>query len=139
MIVLDTNVISELDRPRPDQYLVDWFTRTELSDLYLCAPVIAEIAFGGYRVLFRDNSERYLKALHLRVNVTFVGRILDFSTEAALKHGEIRSKLELSGDQVSLVDTQIAAICLVTGAALATRNTKDFQGLGIVLINPFEG
>ncbi len=72
------------------------------------------------------------------LNETYVGRILPFDLDAALENGKLRSVREAAGKPIGLADAQIAAICLVHGATLATRNVRDFDGLGLKLVNPFE-
>ena len=138
MIVLDTNVISELGRSPSSTAVKDWFSVQELDDLYLCTPVISEIAFGADRVFLRDNSRKYQQQLDTLLNETYAGRILPFELDAALENGRLRSVREAAGRPIGLGDAQIAAICLVHGATLATRNVRDFDGLGLKLVNPFE-
>jgi toxin FitB len=96
------------------------------------------MAYGAQRVLLRDGSPRYQKALDILLKDAFVGRILAFDELAALENGRIRSIREAAGRPIALNDAQIAAICLVHGATLATRNVRDFEGLGLKLVNPFE-
>ena len=139
MIVLDTNVISEADRDGAHPNLRCWYDSCNIMDLFLCAPVVSEMAFGGYRVYERDGSRRYLDVIEKHVRSTFLGRILPYDAAIAMRHGELRRLLERSGRSISIQDTQIAAICLVHNATLATRNTRDFEGLGLKLVNPFEG
>lgn len=139
MIVLDTNVISEADRPNAHPNLRPWFDSYNILELYLCAPVVSEMAFGGFRVFERDGSRRYLDVLDRYVQSTFASRILPFDTSIAMLHGKLRQHLERTGRSISIQDTQIAAICLANNATLATRNTRDFEGLGLKFVNPFEG
>jgi toxin FitB len=138
MIVLDTNIISELGRYPSSLAVRDWYSAQKLDDLYLCTPVISEIAFGADRVFLRDNSRRYQNQLKSLLYETYVGRILPFDLDAALENGKLRSVREAAGKPIGLGDAQIAAICLVHGATLATRNVRDFDGLGLKLVNPFE-
>lgn len=139
MIVLDTNVISEADRPSTHPNLRKWYDSCDILQLYLCAPVVSEMAFGGFRVLERDGSRRYLDVIERHVQTTFAARILSFDTPVAMLHGKLRQHLERTGRSISIQDTQIAAICLANNATLATRNIRDFEGLGVKLVNPFEG
>jgi toxin FitB len=138
MIVLGTNIISELGRSPSSDSVRDWYRVQKLEDLYLCTPVISEIAFGANRVFLRDNSRKYQERLHVLINETYVGRILLFDMDAAMENGKLRSIREAAGRPIGLADAQIAAICLVHGATLATRNVRDFDGLGLKLVNPFE-
>jgi toxin FitB len=138
MIVLDTNIISELGRSPSSPAVRDWYGAQKMDDLYLCTPVISEIAFGADRVFLRDNSRRYQNRLNGLLYETYLGRILPFDLDAALENGKLRSIRKAAGKPIGLGDAQIAAICLVHGAALATRNVRDFEGLGLKLVNPFE-
>ena len=79
MIVLDTNVISEPDKPTPDTRVLRWLNEQRETVLYLTAPAIIELAGGGYRVLLRTGSSKYLDRLRLIVDREFSGRILGLS------------------------------------------------------------
>ena len=138
MIVLDTNVISELGRSRSSSAVKDWYAGQKLEDLYLCIPIISEIAFGANRVFLRDKSRKYHEQLEALLDETYLGRILPFDLTAALENGKLRSIREAAGRPIGIGDAQIAAICLVHGATLATRKVRDFEGLGLKLVNPFE-
>ena len=72
------------------------------------------------------------------INAEFRGRILPNDVASALKYGEIFARREAVGRPIGPMDAMIAAICLVHGATLATRNTRDFEGLDLKLVNPFE-
>ncbi len=138
MIVLDTNVISEVNRKNVLASVHQWYDSQDIGNLYLCATTIAEMAYGADRVFLRDRSKRYQLELGALVEGVFHGRILMFETRAAIRNGNIRSVREAAGRPMGLGDSQIAAICLVHGATLATRNVRDFEGLGLKLVNPFE-
>jgi predicted nucleic acid-binding protein len=69
---------------------------------------------------------------------TFKGRILPFDGEASVAAGRLRAERDRSGRPISIPDAMIAAICRVHGATLATRNVRDFDGLNLKLVNPFE-
>ena len=138
MIVLDTNVISELGRSHSSSAVKDWYAGQKLEDLYLCVPIISEIAFGANRVFLRDKTRKYHEQLEALLDETYFGRILPFDLIAALENGKLRSIREAVGRPIGIGDAMIAAICLVHGATLATRNVRDFEGLGLKLVNPFE-
>ncbi|WP_412064507.1 type II toxin-antitoxin system VapC family toxin [Rhizobium sp. SYY.PMSO] len=137
MIVLDTNVISELERPVPDQNVTIWMKARPSTEFYLCDIVVMEQSCGAERFLLRTQSDRYAKIFNALL-ASFHGRILRFDQNSAIETGRIRARRERSGHQISVQDAMIAAICLTNGATLATRNTKDFEGLDLKLINPFE-
>lgn len=138
MIVLDTNVISEPNKPRPDSGVLDWLNGLKRPEVYLTVPTVAELAGGGYRTLLKTGSRKYLDRLRLAVEGEFKDRILDFDLQASDAYGQIRAKRESVGKPIGQIDAMIAAICLVHGATLATRNVKDFEGLDLKLVNPFE-
>ncbi|MGZ9723119.1 type II toxin-antitoxin system VapC family toxin [Rhizobium miluonense] len=138
MIVLDTNVISELEKPVPDQDVTIWMKAQPSTELYLCDVVVMEQSYGAERFLLRTQSDRYARIFNTLLT-SFHGRILRFDQNSAIETGRIRARRDRTGHQISVQDAMIAAICLANGATLATRNTKDFEGLDLKLINPFEG
>lgn len=138
MIVLDTNVISETMRAKPDRRVVQWLDRQNPSNLYLCAPVLAEIFHGIARL---DASVRKTPLLDLcreMVAQVFHGRVLPLDAAAAEAYGSIVAQREAHGRPITVIDAMIAAIARSNNAELATRNTRDFTATGLKLINPFE-
>lgn len=138
MIVLDTNVVSESGKPSPSQHVLGWFTRQEPLSLFLCAPVVMELSYGTEKYLARTGSDRYLKNLVELTSDRFRGRILGFEGTVASVTGRLRADRDSKGRPISVQDAMIAAICLVHDATLATRNIRDFDGLDLRLVNPFE-
>lgn len=108
------------------------------DELRLCDIVLMEQAYGAERYRLKNGSDRYSQRLNNLI-VAYNGRVLPFDHTAAVLAGHLRAKREAAGRPVSVQDAMIAAICLSHAAMLATRNTKDFEGLDLVLINPFEG
>ena len=98
-----------------------------------------EQSFGAERFYLRTGSDRYILSFERLLAIQFRGRILDFSEGAPVLTGRLRAKRESAGWPISVQDAMIAAICLSHDATLATRNTKDFEGLDLKLVNPFEG
>ena len=106
--------------------------------MFLPMPVVSELAFGAYEHERKNNgSRRYHETLAAALSL-FDGNILPFRMEAAMKFGEISALRNGMGRPIMRLDAMIAAICLVHGATLATRNVRDFDGLGLKLVNPFE-
>lgn len=138
MIVLDTNVVSEASKPLPDPNVSAWFRKQDLLSLYMCGPVIMEQSFGAERFLSKTGSDRYVRVLDHLVAQQFARRIVEFSGSIPRLAGKLRAGRERAGRPISLCDAMIAAICLAHGATLATRNVRDFDGLDLKLINPFE-
>jgi predicted nucleic acid-binding protein len=99
--------------------------------------VLAELYFGAYLVQEGRRREHLLRSIAL-IRDDFVGRTLAFSEAAAERYGEITAARQLIGRRVETKDAMIAAICIVHGATLATRNVRDFDGLDLELVNPFE-
>jgi predicted nucleic acid-binding protein len=138
VIVLDTNVISEVSRPAPDKNVSAWFRNQDLADLYLCGPVVMEQSFGAERFLNKTGSDRHIRALDHLISKQFSGRIVEFAGSIPRLAGKLRAMRERIGRPISLSDAMIAAICLTHNATLATRNVRDFDGLDLRLVNPFE-
>jgi predicted nucleic acid-binding protein len=111
---------------------------TDRWQLYTTSISIAEIAYG-IALLPDGNRRQLLRAeFDLTIEQDFSGMILPFTIEAAEIYGTIRAYRKLSGRSIDVADAQIAAIAKVHGAAIATRNIKDFVDLGVELINPYE-
>ena len=139
MVVLDTNVVSEmmLDCPRPE--VLVWMDSRPARELFVTAVTEAEIrtgiAFlpeGARRRDLADAAERTLGSL-------FAGRVLPFDSNAARSYAEIAAGRRAAGRPISQSDCQIAAIARSRGMAVATRNVQDFSGTGIETIDPWAG
>jgi toxin FitB len=137
MILLDTNVVSETMRRDPSAAVIHWLDDQPRSDLYLCAPVLAEICYGIARLEESQRKRGLLHAYGQIIAEKFEGRILPFDTEAAEAYGELVAKLESDGRTVDVFDAMIAAIALSNAATLATRNTPHFANTGVMLVDPF--
>jgi len=137
MIVLDTNIVSELEKPRPDVLMQNWFASVEIRTTYLCGPVLMEKAYGAEKYRLKSESERYIESLS-RLRNEYIERILPLDDVASELAGRLRALRDSIGRPISVPDAMIAAICLVHGATLATRNVQDFDGLDLKLVNPFE-
>lgn len=138
MIVLDTNVISELFDGRADNGFFDWLDRHEAEELYITSIAIAELVFGIELLDEGKRKQSFRQKIDLIVE-DFEDRRLSFGDEAAYLYGALSAGRRKVGRAIETKDAMIAAICLQHGATLATRNTKDFQGLDLTLVNPFEG
>jgi toxin FitB len=139
MIVVDTNVISALTRNHPDKRVLHWIANGDPRDLYLCDMTIMELEFGAERYWIKHGSSKYRRFVAEFIEVEFRDNILGHDRRAFARAGRIRAQCEMDGRMLSPQDAMIAAICLQHGATLATRNTKDFEGLDLALVNPFEG
>lgn len=137
MIVLDTNVVSEFMTSVPAPPVLEWLNARDAGDLYLTTISIAEIRFGlrvmpdgQRRRLLTDRFEQFLA-------VAFPSRLLSFDEHAAAAYGELRGHRREIGRPMSVFDAQIAAIATTRDFAVATRNVRDFEDCGLVLIDPF--
>lgn len=137
MILVDTNVISEIMKVAPSEVVLDWLNDQKSTDLYISAITIGEIEYGlrilptGKRqVQLKDRFERF-------VALAFAQRILAFDEPAARIYAEIMGSRKEIGRPMSIPDGQIAATARARGLAVATRNTSDFVDCGIDLIDPF--
>ena len=138
MILLDTNVLSELMRPSPEPKVLQWLDAQPAMDIWISAVTVAEIRLGiellpdgKRRGLLSDLAERMFRE-------DFSERYLPFDFSAAGKYASIVALRKRQGSPISVEDAQIAAITQANGLALATRNVKDFSGIeGLELINPW--
>lgn len=138
MIVVDTNVVSELMRPSPSGRVRDWIRSQPGRDVYTSAVTVAEVLYGIERLPpGRRQAELWSAATELFDE--FADQVLDFDAAAAAQYSLIVSGRERSGLPIDGFDAQIAAICRANGAALATRNVADFRQTGIDVINPWDG
>lgn len=138
MIVLDTNVISELARQAPYPGVLSWLDSLEVSEIATTAVTAAELRYGVVR-LPDGHRQRELAVIIRGILVEdFHGRILPFDERAAVRYAEIVTGRERIGRPIGVADAQIAAICRDSGATLATRNAADFEETGIELIDPWK-
>lgn len=136
MIFIDTNVISETVRKQPSEAVTAWLSRFDV-ELALSTVVIAEIAFGIAKVAPNERSARLKSGLGLWRS-RFSHRLFGFTEDAALAYGELMGNAVRRGRPMSVQDGMIAAIALVNGGRLATRNVSHFTDIGLRLINPWE-
>lgn len=137
MIVLDTNVVSELTRPSANPAVLAWVDQHRSDQVYLTAVTTAELRYGVARLPQGRRRAELAQQLQQIIETDFAGRVHPFDDEAARHYAEIVSDREGRGQPISMADGQIAAICRSTGARLATRNTKDFSATGIDAVNPW--
>jgi toxin FitB len=136
MIVVDTNVASELMRPSPSQLVRDWVSSQAAAELYTTAITVAEIRHGLERLADGRRKDR-LKTAADEVFIAFGDYVLPFDASAAVHYALIVAHRDGVGLPIEGFDAQIAAICRARGAALATRNIKDFLETGIDVIDPW--
>ncbi|MEI6484462.1 MAG: type II toxin-antitoxin system VapC family toxin [Betaproteobacteria bacterium] len=137
MILLDTNVVSELMRPAPSARVLQWLNHQPSREIWLSSVVAGELLFGLARLPEGARKQQLTRTLSLMLSEDFQNRVLAYDLEAAVVYADLVAQRESQGRPISLADAQIASICLTHQASLATRNTKDFEGLGLTLINPW--
>ena len=137
MIIIDTNVVSELMRASPDPALLAWFAGHAADTLYLTAVSEAELRTGAAILPAGQRRDRLVGAIDAMIDQDFAGRILSFDSPAARGYAEIAAARRASGKPIMEADCQIAGIARACGAVIATRNVKDFEGCGIEVINPW--
>ncbi len=108
-----------------------------MEGVFLTSITIAEIHFG-LNLLDPGRRRDSLTRIFTDIEEEFAGRILSFSVRMAPIYGRIAAQRQKAGRHIETKDAMIAAICLFHGATLATRNVKDFEGLDLALVNPFE-
>lgn len=139
MIFLDTNVLSEVMRPVPNANVIAWLDRQDPAELLLTAITVAEILYGIRRLLDSSRQATLFKMANSLFEEEFAQRILPFDAAVAMHYAELVCQRQQQGRPISVADAQIASICRsVDGASLATRNVRDFSGIGLALVNPWE-
>jgi predicted nucleic acid-binding protein len=138
VIVLDTNVVSELMRPTPASEVVSWVATEASKGLYVTSITQAEILYGVLLLPAGRRRNSIEEAAAAMFETEFAGRVLAFGSDAAALYARIASQRRRVGRPISHFDAQVAAIALARGAALATRNRRDFEGCGVKLFDPWE-
>ena len=136
MILVDTNVWSELTRPRGDHAVLAWLEAHD-DDLMLSTLVLAEI-HHGIELATSAPKRQALAAWRAGLEARYWGQTLAFGRESAREYGRIAARPEVKVRQPQIIDMQIAAQAIEHGIALATRNAKDFDWIGIDLIDPWQ-
>jgi hypothetical protein len=137
MILLDTNIVSEVMKTRPAEAVVAWLNGQDSEKLYVSSVTIGEITYG-LRILpdgkrrpgLRERFERF-------VALAFEQRVLAYDESAARIYGDLMGDRKELGLPMSVPDGQIAAIARLNHLAVATRNVVDFKNCGIDVVNPF--
>jgi toxin FitB len=138
MILLDTNVLSELMRAKPAPEVLAWIDSQSSDQLFTSSITVAEILYGVARMADGKRKQGLLQLATLIFEEDFAGRILPFDTEAAVHYASLAAESEVKGTVVDMADGQIAAIAAFHDARVATRNVRHFDYLGVPVINPWE-
>ena len=137
MIVLDTNVISELMRAQPSPSVVSWVDRQLDSTLYLTVLTLAEIRFGIAALPKGRRRTALTRAFEDGIRPLFSDRILDFDEQASIEYAELRANARRRGVALSDADALIGAIVRTHRCKIATRDEGPFKAAGLHVINPF--
>lgn len=139
MIVLDTNVISEIQKPNPDQWVMAWIDAQEPSNLYLTSITAEELLIGAFILPTGDRKTRLVSSIQAILEEDFAGRLLPYDGNAALIYAKRVSVARSRGIAIGHGDGQIGAIVLSQkGARIATRDTGPFEAMGVEVIDPWE-
>jgi predicted nucleic acid-binding protein len=136
--LLDTNLVSEFAKPKPDPKVFSWFQRADQTLCYLSVLTIGEIR-KGIAVLPDAKRRVTIEAwLEKDLNACFEGRILPVSEDIANRWGTLTGQAHLKGKLIPVIDDLIAATAIHHNLTLVTRNTKDIDGTGIGVFNPWQ-
>lgn len=136
-LLLDTNVISATARVGHNHAVAEWIKARAIDDLYLSAVTFGELTRGIEKLPDGRNRARLADWLQRDVSPRFEGRVLAFDYASSAIWGRLMGALDISGKPRPALDMQIAAIAIQHGMTLVTRNTRDFAGIGVTLVNPW--
>jgi len=137
MILLDTNVISETMRERPDPDVREWLRQQPRAEVWTASIVIAEL-LAGIETMPSSRKQKVLReAVEEMIAEDFRGQVLTFNLPAARQYAHILAARRKIGRPIREMNAQIVAIARVHGATLATRDVNDFAGCGLTVVNPW--
>jgi hypothetical protein len=137
VILLDTDVVSEPLKPRPDAAVLRWLDAQVVETLFLPAIGLAELHFGVAALPEGRRKRELGEQLDRRVLALFEGRVLPFDAAAAAAHAQLRARARRLGQAIPIVDGYIAAIALAHGLVVATRDVAPFAAAGLPVIDPW--
>lgn len=135
MIVLDTNVISEVVRPVPAQSVLQWLDVQRAAEVVTTAITAAELRAGVAVMPDGRRRQEIGFSIERLLTQTFDDLVIPFAVDCTPAYAQIMAGRKAAGQRMTSADAQIAAICLTRGATLVTRNTKDFEGIDLLLID----
>lgn len=138
MIILDTNVVSELMKAAPAERVLGWIAAQPASALYTTSITEAEILHGLALLPTGKRRNALESAAEAMLREDFAGRILPFGSDAAHAYARIAADRRRASRPISHFDAQIAAIARSAGAAIATRNVTDYDRCGVKILNPWD-
>jgi toxin FitB len=137
MILLDTNVLSELMRPVPSAAVESWMSDQPVAGIFISAITEAELRYGLALLPDGQRQRRLVAQAEAMLAEDFAGRVLPFDSPAASAYARIAAARRLVGRPISQADAQIAAVAASRGASLATRNVADFVDCGVEVVDPW--
>ena len=136
--LLDTNVVSETIRPRPDKTVLDWIEAQSPTDLFLAAQTLGELVRGARKVKEQARRERFERWIEQDLARQFNGRVLSFDGRTAAVWGRLMGDGDRAGRPPAAADAQIAAVAIQHDLIIVTRNVKDFENFDIQLFDPWQ-
>ncbi|MBK7900292.1 MAG: type II toxin-antitoxin system VapC family toxin [Azonexus sp.] len=137
MILIDTNVISELWKVEPYPAVLAWIDAQAVETLYLSAITVAELRFGVATMPEGKRRSIYQDRLEREVLPAFTGRVLPFDLEASQAYAELMARAKSEGKAIGKADGYIAATAAARALTVATRDVAPFQATGLAVINPW--
>lgn len=138
MILIDTNVISELWKAEPNPDLLAWIDAQTVETLYLSAITVAELRFGLATMPEGKRRTIYQERLEKEVLPTFAGRVLPFDLDASQAYADLMARARAAGKAIGKADGYIAATATASGLMVATRDIGPFEAAGLKIVNPWE-
>jgi predicted nucleic acid-binding protein len=138
MILLDTNVVSEPLRVKPNARALAWIDAQPIQTLYLSTITVAELRVGIARMPASKNRDRLRERIETQVLPRFSGRVLAFDLSATQPYADLMAKAYAQGVVIGNYDGCIAAIALANGMTVATRDTRPFNAAGVPFIDPWQ-
>lgn len=136
--LIDTCVISELAKKKPEQRIAAWISEIEESRLFLSVLTIGELLKGIEKLPDGGRQDTLRRWVNEDLQERFNGRIIVFDLHTAAVWAKIQAKAEAAGKVMPVMDSMIAATAIANGLTVATRNISDMEASGAVLINPWD-
>jgi predicted nucleic acid-binding protein len=137
MILLDTNVISEPLRARPESRVVEWLDAQPLETVFVAVITVAELRYGVALLPNGRRRNHLRERLETQVLPAFAGRMLAFDLPATQAYADLMARAQAGGFSIGMADGLIAAIAITNGMTVATRDTAPFTAAGVKVINPW--
>jgi toxin FitB len=138
MIILDTNVVYESLKPKPDAAVLNWLDLQDPQTLFITTINLAELLAGIELMPAGRKRTAFRSALDSQIMPLFDGRILQFDVKAAAVFAHTNARVQSHGAAISFADCAMAAIAQVNRFCVATRNLRDFKSTGLTLLNPWD-